>query len=151
MKTSMINMRVHAAAVALFLSCQSGVSVETGGALQFPCTREKAGDPKSGNCPGDLFCGADGRCHAADAGGDYACLDDGDCGGGFRCGPIGTCVDPSADALRSGAPDVVLDAGRVIASGPAWGDITALAVGRTYYERYGSGPAVDVTPVAFSD
>jgi len=147
----MPRMRALAVVTALLLSCQSGVTVDPGGSLQFPCTRDEPSDPTKSNCPGDLFCGADGRCHSYDAGGSYACRADGDCGGGFRCGPSGSCVDPAADALRTDAADVKMRFQRAIPSEPSWGNVTALAAGGTHYNLNPQGRYIDYTPFAFSD
>ncbi|MBL8951034.1 MAG: hypothetical protein JNK82_09675 [Myxococcaceae bacterium] len=98
-----------------------------------------------------MFCGADLACHSIDEEASFACRADFDCGGAFRCGPKGVCIDPRGDALRTDAPDVALDAGRRVTSSPPWGPVTRLGVGRTYYETQAAGVQTDVSPLAISD
>lgn len=134
-------------AVVVVCSCQSGVSLDVDGGTQFPCA---PGTATSNQCPGNLFCGFDGFCHRPDVGGDYACREDTQCGGGFRCGSAGRCIDPSADALRAGAPDVTLRPLRVVNSKTPWdAGITALGIGRGAFQALPNGGGLtDVTPLA---
>ncbi|MBK7862875.1 MAG: hypothetical protein IPJ65_30555 [Archangiaceae bacterium] len=143
--------RAVLALAVLLCGCQSGVSLDTDGGLRFPCTPTSATARSSGNCPGNLFCGADSSCHSPGEQGSYACRADFDCGGGFRCGPKRACVDPSRDALRADAPQVTLDAGRVVVQSLPWETITELAVGRTFYRRSPDGVLTDISGFAVSD
>ncbi len=136
---------------AVLCSCTSSVSLDIDGGLRFPCTPTSQTERSKGGCPGNLFCGGDSACHSPEETGSYACRADFDCGGDFRCGPKGVCIDPSGDALRADAPDVSIDAGRLVTSNAPWNTVKALAVGSTFYERRGAGLLIDVSPVAVSD
>ncbi len=140
-------------AVLFLCGCQSGVSIDIDGGLSFPCTPSSATVRTKEQCPGNLFCGFDGKCHPPDVGGAYACREDFHCGGNFRCGPKQICVDPSADALRADAPTVTFTVDRIVASTrtPWDAGLTAVAAGRTFYQPFGNGPLTDVTPIAVAD
>ena len=135
-------------AVLLLCGCQSGVTLDTSGSLQFPCVEASTTEKIAGGCPGDLFCGSDKTCHARDAGGTYGCKEDVHCVAPFRCGPQKSCLDPSADALRADAPDVVLTKVDEVKPVTPWdAGITALGIGRTAQMGFG-GPLKDFSPVA---
>ena len=142
-------MRALTVFAVVLCSCQSGVSLDVDGGLQFPCTPSSATVRVPAQCPGALFCGFDGFCHRPDVGGDYACREDFHCGGGFRCGSTGRCIDPSADALRVSSADVTLRPLRTVASRTPWdAGITALGIGRATFQPLGGGALTDVTPLA---
>src|SRR5688500_13931579 len=100
------------------LACQSGVSLDP--AAPYRCTATPSTAGTQSDCPEGLFCGFDATCHATDVGGTYPCAADSHCGGGFRCGPAGTCVDPSADALRTDAPETMLTLARQVPRTYPW-------------------------------
>ncbi|MFL5320477.1 MAG: hypothetical protein ACJ790_12525 [Myxococcaceae bacterium] len=96
----------------LLAGCRSGLELDQG--RNYPC----APDAGSAQCSDGYICGLEGRCHAVDAPGAWACNSDAYCAtaAGWHCdGVAGKCVDAASEGV---APTGPLSTARVSPSLP---------------------------------